>query len=254
MTPTYGGVATTPYLNSCIELSEHLTANNIDHAWTTGVNESLVHRGRMQMMAAAIETGFEYFMWIDADIQFTPEDVGKLWNLITDPENDYGIVVGVYPMKKPGQSWYAAWVNGELVKDLDRFDKPIEVDFAGTGFMMISYPAIKKVRGYLQERYDIAKKLVSDLGDLPPSKKKVADEMLSNMQPDFIGQINGERGRIPALFMTPIHNDVLESEDYNFCRVARDAGLKVIMDPSVKLTHWGQWGYGAYEKVKWDDA
>jgi hypothetical protein len=50
---------------------------------------------------------------------------------------------------------------------------------------------------------------------------------------------------VPALFMTPIHNDGLESEDYHFCRIAREAGFKITMDPSVRLKHWGQFAYGA---------
>ncbi|MHC5035108.1 MAG: hypothetical protein ACYTFZ_08735, partial [Planctomycetota bacterium] len=33
-------------------------------------------------------------------------------------------------------------------------------------------------------------------------------------------------------------------EDYWFCRLAAKLGFKTVMDPSVKLTHWGFYGYG----------
>ena len=76
------------------------------------------------------ESEYDYFMFLDADIQYTSDDVAKLWNLVTDPSKNVEIAVGVYPMKKPNQSWYAAWVNGELVKDLDQYEEPIKVDYA----------------------------------------------------------------------------------------------------------------------------
>jgi GT2 family glycosyltransferase len=45
--------------------------------------------------------------------------------------------------------------------------------------------------------------------------------------------------------MTPVHNDGFESEDYHFCRRAREAGFTIIMDPAVRLGHYGQYRYGA---------
>ena len=73
-------------------------------------------------MANYLKTDFERLMFIDADIEFTPDHVGMLL------EMDQPISVGVYRMKKPG-SKYAAWRNGELVDDLDQFKRPITVDY-----------------------------------------------------------------------------------------------------------------------------
>lgn len=241
----------TAHVRSCIELKEVLTAQGVDHNWALGSNESLVHRGRMEMMQRALdETNYQYLMWLDADIQFTPDDVGKLWQLVTDPGENVEIAVGVYPMKKPNQSWYAAWVNGELVKDLSQFDQPMKVDYAGTGFMLISRAALEGVRRYLQRRYDTAKTLRESLGRLPPNEAKVADEMLEAMSFEYE---KDDGKKITAYFMTPIHNGGLESEDYNFCRIAKEAGFDVWMDPSVKLVHWGQWAYGEYEHLNLGD-
>lgn len=115
---------------------------------------------------------------------------------------------GVYAMKKPDAQWFAAWKDGRLVTDLDQFSGPTEVDLAGTGFLLIRREVIE----------DMAKRVPS---------------------------YQGPNGRVPALFMTPIHDDVLESEDYHFCRIAREAGYKIMMEPSVRLKHWGQFAYGA---------
>ncbi len=190
------------HMGSCLNLKEELTAKGMPHDWLLGRNESLVHRARMEMVASFLTTDHTHLMFLDADIEFEPADVAKVWNLQAD------IGVGVYAMKKRDQQWYAAWKDGALVKDLDQFDGPIEVDYAGTGFMLIRRDVITT----LAEKH---------------------------------GTYEGPNGRVPAIFMTPIYNDCIESEDYHFSRIAREAGFKVVMDPSVRLKHWGQYAFGA---------
>jgi hypothetical protein len=156
----------------------------------------------MEMTAAFLRTDHSHLFWWDADIEAKPEDVAALWNLQAD------IACGVYAMKKRDAQWFAAWKDGALVKDLDQFNGPVEVDYAGTGFLLIRREVIEK---------------------------------LAASAPTW----EGANGPVPALFMTPIHNGCLESEDYHFCRIAREAGYKIIMDPSVRLGHWGQYRFGA---------
>ena len=201
-TPCYGGMVTAQHFGSCLALKEDLQKAGLKHDWLLGWNESLVTRARNEMTASFLKTDFSHMMWLDADIEFDPEHVAKLWNLDAD------IAVGVYAMKKRNEQWFAAWKDGALVKNLDQFTGPIEVDYAGTGFMLINRRVIEKLAGK-SESYE------------------------------------GPHGRVPALYMTPIHNDGFESEDYHFCRKAREAGFKIIMDPSVRLGHYGQYRYGA---------
>ncbi len=200
-TPAYGGMVHAAHMGSCLNLKEELTKINLAHDWLIGTNESLVHRGRMEMTATFLKTDHTHLFWLDSDIEFAPEDVAKIWNMDAD------IGVGVYAMKKRDKCWYAAWIGGELVKDLDQFNGPIDVDYAGTGFMLI--------------------------------KREVIETLAKDAE-----SYEGPNGRVPALYMTPIHNDIFESEDYYFCRMAREAGFKIMMDPSVRLKHWGQYPYG----------
>ena len=241
ITPTYGGKVETPHFRSCLNLKEDLTHLGVDHGWLVLTNESLVHRARMNAMHSFLhDTDWRVAMFLDADIEYTSEDVARIWNLLQDEDKE--IAVGVYPMKKRDACWYAAWIDGKLVKDLNKLDAPVPVDYAGTGFMAITRKACETVIAHLQKKHETAKRLHASLEDLSPSEKRVADEMLGRMQWDYEGP---DGKRIPALFMTPIFDDILESEDYNFCRIAREAGLKIWMDPGVRLIHWGQWGYGA---------
>lgn len=220
-------------MGACLKLSWALDKAGIEHDWHLGRNESLVHRARMEMTRDFLGTAFTHQMWIDADIEFEPQHVAALWNLNAD------IAVGVYQMKKPNVVWYTAWKDGKLV-NVDEFDGPTEVDYAGTGFMLISRKAIEKIQARIDRKYEIATRLIESLGVLDRESMAIAREMLDAMVPDF----QGPDGRTPALYKTPIYKDGLESEDYHFCRIAREAGLKIIMDPNVRLTHWGQYPYG----------
>jgi hypothetical protein len=201
-TPMYGGMCHERFFQSSLRTAISLTAAGLDFDWLTERNESLVHRARMEMTATFLRGDATHLFWIDGDIEFEPEHVAALWNMQVD------IACGVYAMKKRDAQWYAAWKDGELVKDLDRFDGPTEVDYAGTGFLLIRREVIEK------------------LAAAAPSWE-------------------GANGPVPALFMTPIHNGALESEDYHFCRIAREAGYRIMMDPGVRLKHWGQYPYGA---------
>jgi len=88
-TPCYGGQVTTHHFQSCLDLKEVLTQREVEHDWLLMWNESLVQRARNNLVKQFWETENEKLMFIDADIEFTAEDVCELWNMETD------IAVGV---------------------------------------------------------------------------------------------------------------------------------------------------------------
>lgn len=202
-TPCYGGQVTEPYFKSCMVLQRALVECGFPHNFYTLSNDSLVTRARNVCVAAFMQTDYERLMFIDADIEFHPDDVGMLL------EMDQPIAVGVYRMKKPG-SRYAAWRDGELIDDLDQFKRPITVDYAGTGFMMI--------------------------------KREVFTE-ISEEYPDWKYE-EGQVGDCFGYFQDPILDGFHCSEDYFFCRTWRDLGHEVWMHPQVRLIHHGVYGYG----------
>lgn len=234
-TPCYGRQTTQPHHDSCMRLKDELNAAGFEHDWLSGRNDSLINRIRMEMTGAALTTDFRYMMWIDGDIEFTADDVGKLWALQTD------IAVAAYSMKRPDQP-LSAWKDGKLVRLEDCGPNPFPVDLAGTGFMLIKMDAVRKIAAYLVKIEEDCKALVGRLkNDAAPAEAVLLDRMLEGVAASYMGN---ER-RVPAMYMTPVHNDGLESEDYHFCRLAREAGFKVIMDPSIRLGHWGMFRFGA---------
>ena len=194
-------MVTAQYLASAINLKHELLKSNINHDFLISWNESLITRGRDKMTRTFLEdTSFERLLFIDSDIQFSPDDVAKLWNLDSD------IAVGAYRNKKAGQV-KGAWVGDKLIP-LEELKGPTEVSYAGTGFMMI--------------------------------KRHVFDK-LKEIHPEWSHQET--EGRLFAFFQDPIEDDTHLSEDYFLCRRAREAGFKVMIDPSINLIHWGQYGY-----------
>lgn len=236
-TPCYGGQVHAKFFASALNLKQELNAVDLAHDWLIRWNESLVHRARMGMAAEFLKTDHTHLFWIDADIEFTPEDIAAIWNMDAD------IGVGVYAMKKKEGDYFAAWRGGKLIRDLDQFNCPIDVDYAGTGFMCIKRKVIEEVYQHLRERNLAVRLLLAKLPDgLRRERRGMIDEIISAFAADY----ESPEGRVPAAFMTPIYNDCLESEDYHFCRIARDAGFTIMMDPSVRLPHWGQAAYGTF--------
>lgn len=139
-TPCYGGMATVPYMESVLNLSEALLTVGMKFDFLFTKNESLIPRARNTSAATFLSSDYEYLMFIDSDIEFTPEDVSKLWNLQTD------VAVGAYSMKRPDKP-VSAWKDGELVS-LDSLSSPVPVDYAGTGFMMIKRSVFEQLQKY----------------------------------------------------------------------------------------------------------
>lgn len=224
---------TAHHAKSLLELRLELVRAGVEHDWLIGTNESLITRARNEMTASFLKSSHTHMFWLDADIEFAAEDIQKVWNLDAD------IGVGVYAMKKRDKQWFAAWKDGALIKDLDQFHGPIEVDYAGTGFMCIKREVVEKVIQYRKDRAEKAERLVELARD--DEERGLLSEMAEGMAATYTGNL----GEAPAIYMTPVHLGGLESEDYFFCRIAREAGYKVMMDPSVRLRHWGQYAFGA---------
>ena len=205
-TPMYGGLCTAEYFQSCLDLRGSLVKSGIDHQFLITTNESLITRARNTAVARFMFDPdlqrYDRFMFIDADIEFNPEDVQKLWNL------DVDVACAAYPMKRE-EAGVTAWKNGKLI-DLDGFDGPTEIDFAGTGFLMI--------------------------------KRQVFESMMKEFP--HLEHEEGKVGRCFAFFDTGVVDDgsgpYYISEDYYFCKKARKMGLQILLEPSIRLGHVGR--------------
>ena len=215
-TPMYGGMCTHGYFKSCLNLRAGLIEAGLSHDWCTITNESLIPRARNECVRIFLESDYEKMIFIDADIEFTEDDVAKLWNMEQD------VAVGCYPMKKPGAP-YAAWRQGKLVdlKDLQRLKGPFQVDYAGTGFMLIARSVFEKMKNHFN--YGL---------------------MVEGLSENSIAYETKDSKTAWAFFDTELRNGCYLSEDYLFCERWRDMGGSIWMDPTVRLLHHGTYAYG----------
>ena len=235
-TPMYGGNCSGSYSKSSTDLAMMCAANNIPLRFYYLFNESLIQRARNYVVDEFLRSDCTHLIFIDSDISFNAKDVlGLVAVHLSDPEN-HNIVVGPYPKKtiawekvaKAAQMGLADENPFELdnytadyvfnpVQKLGSFNlgAPLEIGEGGTGFMCIPRETLEKYRdAYPELRY----------------------------RPDHVRTANFDGTRdITAFFDCIIDPESKRylSEDYFFCRKARDIGMKVIMCPWMQLNHIG---------------
>ena len=143
--PAYGGLIYESCFMSMLRFS--LLARNQGIEWTvdTMVNESLIPRGRNNLVAKFLHnTTATHLMFIDADIRWHPEYVFKMLNANKD------VICGLYPMKSiPPRFVINALPGGAKEGDLE------EVATAGTGFMLIKRECLEAmVAAYPETKYN----------------------------------------------------------------------------------------------------
>ncbi len=206
--PCYGGQITEPCFKSVLRYMVQSTQLGLSIAIDTLVNESLVTRARNNLVAMmlAFDQNSTHLMFIDADIQFDPEEIIKL--LLADKD----IVGGLYPKKTLPIDYVVNTVpNAAREGDL------VEVSNLGTGFMLIKREVI--------ERMIMANpqwKFQDDIG-LP-----------THLHPFMYALFDTE--------IDPVSRRYL-SEDYLFCQRWRQMGGKIWADLSITLNHVGHFSF-----------
>ena len=165
-TPCYGGLCLEKYATSVLKLQIECSKNNIELYIDTTENESLVHRARNISIGRFIKkTEYDFFMFIDADVEFDPNSIITLINKNED------ITVAVYPKKsidyenvkfglESGEDKEPHFLASHLVFNAGNCrrsvseDGFIEVLDGPTGFMLIKREAIMKMyEHYKDELY-----------------------------------------------------------------------------------------------------
>jgi len=204
LTPCYGGNITEVCFSSYLGFTIMAMQNGINFQIDTLSNESNVNRARNSCAAKFLSGDCSHLMFVDADIQFNPQDIVKLIN------HDKDIVGGIYPQKTlPPKMVVNTLNNGEHEGDL------IEVGTLGTGFMLIKRSVFEKM---IEEG---ATPYVDAIGLSPEENAN---------QYDFFQCTIDSKGR----YLT---------EDWSFCRRWRQLGGKIWADTTIALAHVGYYRF-----------
>jgi hypothetical protein len=221
-TPCYGGLCLERYMKSIVNLQMLLMREGVQLMLDTTENESLVHRARNVSIGRFMQkTDADYFMFIDADIEFDAQSVLRLLR------SGHEVSVAVYPKKvvmwdqareavENGDERNMALLSSSLVANIGATRRSVvngfvEVLDGPTGFMMISREALTKMHEHYPE-----------LNCKNDHQNRDFDEYC-------------------ALFDCMIDPDSKRylSEDYAFCRRWQQMGGKIYADCNTTLGHVG---------------
>lgn len=133
--PCYGGMVSEPTMTSFLRFVLLAQQAGLNWSLDTMVNESLITRGRNNLMAKMMSnTAATHFMFIDADIRFQPESILQM--IACDKE----VIGGLYP-KKALPVNYVINLNPQTKIQGDIFT----VDTMGTGFLLFKREVYEKL-------------------------------------------------------------------------------------------------------------
>ena len=184
------------------------------------VKSSLVTHGRNLLTCGFLDSGFDYMLFVDADVEFKPEAVMRM--LV--PKKD--IVFTPYRVKEESIKYAVKFKDPDFVK-IEPFDL-VEIEEGPAGLMMIH------------------RKVYERLMDKHPELKINFDEATRKKMNEEIGATEDAIDRYMYNFWdTTFRLDTGEwkGEDLSFCALATDAGFKIHANLDSGTTHHGSYGW-----------
>jgi len=184
------------------------------------VKSSLVTHGRNLLTCGFLDSGFDYMLFVDADVEFKPEAVMRM--LV--PKKD--IVCTPYRVKEESIKYAVKFKDPDFVK-IEPFDL-VEIEEGPAGLMMIH------------------RKVFERLMDKHPELKINFDEATRKKMNEEIGATEDAIDRYMYNFWdTTFRLDTGEwkGEDLSFCALARGAGFKLYANLDSGTTHHGSYGW-----------
>ena len=235
-TPMYGGMCHGTFATSLLMMAPIFSSQHMGFSFAHMMNESLITRARDSLANDFLDSECTHLMFIDSDIGFNPQDIIKM------VEADKDIICGLYPKKEINwtqvadavHKGYPPQVLGEytgvfVMNAVDgasqvevTLSQPVEIANGGTGFMLIKREVFEKLK-------DVVPTYNNDMYKITDTERKPR--------------------KIYQYFDVSIDrtdNDRLLSEDYHFCKLARDNGFKVWAAPWAQLSHTGSYTFSGF--------
>jgi len=164
---------------------------------------SVVSRARNLLVKDLMESDCTDLLFIDADINFQPDDVLRLLAWASDPKK--GIVAGV-PRTRKTDKVYIATLDQDAQGLTMNGMGLVRAKRVATAFMMV--------------------------------RREVFEKMIE-AHPEWNYFDNNSGRRLNAVFDFKVTEEGYMGEDFLFCDRARELGYEVWVDPTIKLGHMG---------------
>ena len=228
--PAYGGNIKALCFQSVLNVIKEVKDYEINVL--TVQNDALIQRARQEIVKETLNREVDKLFFVDADIVFTSEQFLKI------VEADKDVVGGTYMKKGLKQPSYNFNLSKEITIDLLKNYQTPPNSLKGLNIVKEKYckenPILKAVHvptGFLCIKTDILKKLYETIPTYLSDRRgnhKVAfsEEEMKKMQ-------------VAELFPVSIQNNILESEDYGFCRLCKENDIDVFLHTDVVVDHIG---------------
>jgi len=184
------------------------------------VKTSLVTHGRNLLTCGFLDSGFDYMLFVDADVEFQPEAVARM--LV--PKKD--IICTPYRVKEEKVKYAVKFKDSNDIR-IEPFDL-VEIDEGPAGLMMIKRVVFERLmdkRPDLKINFDVATrtKMNKEIGAM----EDAIDRYMYNFWDTTFRLDTGE----------------WKGEDLSFCALAKGAGFKIYANLDSGTTHHGSWGF-----------
>jgi hypothetical protein len=221
-TPCYGGMVFQEWVSSTLGLLYTTLTNGIGCQIILVGNESLVPRARNHLVAGFMASDCTHLMFIDADIQYNPQDVIRLLAL------NKNVITGAYP-KKQDDCQYV--INLQDEAKADSAQKIVEVKDAGTGFMMIK-------REVFTDMFENHPELHYETDYEGTGFAHIFGEKITD--PETVSKLKKNLFSLFDTMHEPEDKNRYLSEDYTFCRRYQRLGGRIWLDTTIPLNHIGK--------------
>ena len=183
------------------------------------VKTSLVTHGRNLLTCGFLDSGFDYMLFVDADVEFKPEAVMRM--LV--PKKD--IVITPYRVKEDGMKYAVKFKDPKDIKILP-WDI-VEIEEGPAGLTLIHRRVFE---GLMKKRPDL--KINFDKPTQEKMNKEIgAEDAISRYMYNFWDTtFNLEDGE-------------WKGEDLSFCELAREHRFRIYANLDSGTTHHGSWGW-----------
>jgi hypothetical protein len=205
-------------------------------------NDSLVSRARNNLVAKAMHNKeATHFLFIDADITWSPIDVVKL--IIADKH----IVGGIYPIKN--YNWDKL-MNGDKQAGVEAIKSRYETSVFKNRLTLPEFTKMNMVRYNINHESNVlnVERNLTKVRHLATGFMMIKRETFKMMfqafsytkYTDDVSFLQGEENlNAYALFDCGVENDHYFSEDWMFCDRWRKMGGEIYVDVTISLDHTG---------------
>jgi hypothetical protein len=205
--PAYDHKVSLKQAISLMRLAQKLPEHGIQVSIGSICGCSVVSRARNLLVQDFLESDATELMFIDADINFNPDDVLRLMAWVSEP--NIGIAAGIPCARKIEKTYIATLDENEQGVTMNKMGL-VRAKRVATAFMMI--------------------------------KRKVIEDLVEQNPQWRYHDTKTERD-LTAVFDFMVKDNSYVGEDFLFCDRAREIGHEVWVDPTIKLGHMGTMEY-----------